>query len=265
MFEFLLFILVLAVGGFLILSSSSSKPKHGRSHLRSSDSFSPPITLETPAPPPKPDIPVPYRSRNRLMSQAEGSFFQVLELALPKDQYRLFGKVRVEDLIVVKNGLTRDMRQSARNRIRSRHVDIVVVDSKTFVPVWAIELDDKSHQAKDRQERDEFLDRAFEAAGLPLIRFPAKRGYTRESILSALGLSNASDEVPETSDSEPSNTVSGVTAAPQIAADHASEGCSKCAAPMKIRRMNGAGGRVVKVQVCSRYPECSHMVPLKVS
>ncbi|NWO04681.1 MAG: DUF2726 domain-containing protein [Alteromonadaceae bacterium] len=199
------------------------------------------------------------------MSQAEGSFFQVLELALPKDQYRLFGKVRVEDLIVVKNGLTRDMRQSARNRIRSRHVDIVVVDSKTFVPVWAIELDDKSHQAKDRQERDEFLDRAFDAAGLPLIRFPAKRGYTRESILSALGLSNASDEVPETAHSEPSNTGSGITAASQSAADDGAEGCSKCSAPMNVRRMNGAGGRVVKVKVCSRYPECCHMVPLKAS
>jgi len=199
------------------------------------------------------------------MSQAEGSFFQVLELALPKDQYRLFGKVRVEDLIVVKSGLSRELRQSARNRIRSRHVDIVVVDSKTFVPVWAIELDDKSHQAKDRQERDEFLDRAFEAAGLPLIRFPAKRGYTRESILSALGLSNASEEVPETTDSESPNTASGTTGGSESAVDQALEDCSKCSAPMNVRRMNGAGGKIVKVKVCSRYPECGHMVPLKAS
>ncbi len=263
MFEFLLFILVLAVGGFLILSSSSAA-KRDRSQLRSSASFSPPVTPVTP-PPAKPEIPVPYRSRNRLMSQAEGSFFQVLELALPKDQYRLFGKVRVEDLIVVKSGLTREMRQSARNRIRSRHVDIVVVDSKTFVPVWAIELDDKSHQAKDRQERDAFLDRAFEAAGLPLIRFPAKRAYSRESILSTLGISGTPEYLPETPGAESSELETQSVAGTGDEEYFRLEDCSKCAAPMKMRSVNGAGGKSVKVQICSRYPECRHMVPLQAS
>lgn len=264
MFGFLFVLGIVAVVAFLLLSPSSPMAKRVKVDSGSSDPL--PSRLEPLfTPPQQPEIPVPYRSRNRLMSEAEGSFFQVLELALPKDQYRLFGKVRVEDLIVVKNGLTRDMRQSARNRIRSRHVDIVVVDSKTFVPVWAIELDDKSHQAKDRQERDEFLDRAFEAAEFPLIRFPTRRGYTRESILSALGLSNASDEVPETADSEPSNTVSVMTAASQSAADHTSEGCSRCSAPMKVRFMSGAGGKLVKVKVCSRYPECRYLLPLPIS
>jgi len=193
------------------------------------------------------------------MSQAEGSFFQVLEMALPKDQYRLFGKVRVEDLIVVKSGLTRELRQSARNRIRSRHVDIVVVDSKTFVSVWAIELDGKSHQAKHRQDRDGFLDRAFEAAGLPLIRFPAKRGYTKESILSALGLSEASEKKAE---SESSHLTVETSSGGEVQVPEQLEVCSKCSAPMKTRDMNGAGGKIVKVKVCSRYPECRRMVPL---
>ncbi|MBB5319972.1 DUF2726 domain-containing protein [Marinobacter oulmenensis] len=201
------------------------------------------------------------------MSHAEGSFFQVLETALPADQYRLFGKVRVEDLIVVKSGLSREGRQSARNRIRSRHVDIVVVDSKTFVPVWAIELDDKSHRAKDRQERDEFLDRAFEAAGLPLIRFPAKRGYSREFILSTLGLSDTPDKTPEPialGVQAPSEEPEPVTE-PAPAAVPEPGNCSRCYAPMKIRNIKGAGGKTVQVKVCSRYPKCRRMVPLSTS
>jgi len=40
-----------------------------------------------------------------------------------------------------------------------------------------IELDDASHGRPDRQVRDEFLDAALLAAGLPLLRVRAKKAY----------------------------------------------------------------------------------------
>lgn len=270
MLEFLLFLVIVGAVGFLLLSPYSPLAKRDARRFDPVEPYVPrpssPIT-----PPAKPQIPVPYKRRGRLMSHAEGSFFQVLEMVLPADQYRLFGKVRVEDLIVVKSGLSREGRQSARNRIRSRHVDIVVVDSKTFVPVWAIELDDKSHQARDRQERDEFMDRAFDAAGLPLIRFPAKRGYSKEFILSMLGLSDTSDKASEPivqegqAPSEEPEPVTDPAPAPAPAAVPEPGNCSRCYAPMKIRNIKGAGGKTVQVKVCSRYPKCRRMVPLSTS
>ncbi|MCH8499127.1 MAG: DUF2726 domain-containing protein [Marinobacter sp.] len=135
----------------------------------------------------------PYRKNKRLMTEAEASFLRVLELALPAGEYRIFGKVRVEDLISVKRGLTRKQVMSARNRIKSRHIDIVIVDAKTFEPRWAVELDDKSHAAEARKKRDDFLNKAFEAAGFPLVRFVAKRAYSSQDILSQLGLLPAED------------------------------------------------------------------------
>ncbi|MEN7973211.1 MAG: DUF2726 domain-containing protein, partial [Verrucomicrobiota bacterium] len=40
----------------------------------------------------------------------------------------------------------------------------------TLAIVAAIELDDKSHQRKDRIKRDQFLNQVMESAGVPLIR-----------------------------------------------------------------------------------------------
>lgn len=267
MFEFLIFLVIVGTVGFLIASPFSPLAKRDTPRFDPGEPYARHPSTPVVIPPVKPQVPVPYKRRNRLMSHAEGSFFQVLEMALPEDQYRLFGKVRVEDLIVVKSGLTREGRQSARNRIRSRHVDIVVVDSKTFAPVWAIELDDKSHQARDRQDRDEFMDRAFEAAGLPLIRFPAKRGYSREFILSTLGLSDTPDKSSEpiAAGAESSSEESEPFTDPVPGAAPEPGTCSRCYAPMKIRNIKGAGGKTVQVKICSRYPKCRRMVPLEAS
>ncbi|MCL1125045.1 DUF2726 domain-containing protein [Shewanella surugensis] len=46
-----------------------------------------------------------------------------------------------------------------------------------------MELDDKSHQRKKVQARDEFVNRACISAALPLIRFKAKRGYSIQEII----------------------------------------------------------------------------------
>jgi hypothetical protein len=43
-------------------------------------------------------------------------------------------------------------------------------------------LDDSSHDAKDRQERDSLMDRILAAAGLPIVRVPAQHGYVVETL-----------------------------------------------------------------------------------
>lgn len=48
-------------------------------------------------------------------------------------------------------------------------------------PVLAIELDEKSHQRKDRKDRDAFVDQVFQAAALPLLHVPAAKGDQLEA------------------------------------------------------------------------------------
>jgi hypothetical protein len=118
---------------------------------------------------------LPYRLNPALLTDAERSFFLTLQHALDQ-RYLLFAKVRLADLLVIPAGTPR--RQGHFNRISAKHVDIVGCDLRSFAPMFAIELDDSSHQRASRQTRDVFVEDALRAAGLPLIRIAASRTYS---------------------------------------------------------------------------------------
>lgn len=117
-----------------------------------------------------------YYLRKTLFSPAERSFLGVLESVLPPG-IRVFGKVRLEDVFGVVKGLERGERQGAQNRIRSKHVDFLLVRATDLALLAGIELDDSSHDAEDRQQRDAFVDEVFKSAKLPLLHVPAQLTY----------------------------------------------------------------------------------------
>jgi len=122
-----------------------------------------------------------YQKEIFLFSLAERSFLGVLELVLG-NQFRVFGKVRLADVVKVKSGLIgRDWGQ-AFNRIKGKHLDFVVCDSSKLSIQLVIELDDSSHYRFDRQGRDKFVDEVLLGAGVPIVRFPVKRSYSVEEI-----------------------------------------------------------------------------------
>lgn len=120
----------------------------------------------------------PYEKKPAMMSRNEQAFYYALLRAVGK-QYDVFAMVRIADLLVVD---TVQKRQSWQNRINCKHIDFVLCDMKTQEPLLAIEVDDRSHQRKDRQERDYFVDRAFAAAQLPLLRVVATRNYVTKEV-----------------------------------------------------------------------------------
>lgn len=65
-------------------------------------------------------------------------------------------------------------------------MDFVLCDSKTLAPVLVLELDDASHNAKSRQQRDAFVDRVFQAAGLPILHVKAQGAYDSAELSRAI-------------------------------------------------------------------------------
>ena len=126
-----------------------------------------------------------YYAKKSLFTPAERSFLSVLEAVLSSD-VRVFGKVRLEDVIGVKSGLERDERQAARNRITSKHVDFLLVRARDLAPLAGIELDDSSHEREDRRQRDEFVDAAFASANLPLLHVTVKKSYDPAELEAAI-------------------------------------------------------------------------------
>ena len=54
-------------------------------------------------------------------------------------------------------------------KISQKHVDFVICDKNLRV-LFAVELDDSSHNTADARKRDLFKDQAFRAAKIPLKR-----------------------------------------------------------------------------------------------
>jgi hypothetical protein len=117
---------------------------------------------------------LPYRKRDYLLTAAERSFYEVL-CSILDGQLLVFAKVRLADLVWMSKGTAN--RQSHFNRIQSKHVDFVLCDREKIAPVLVIELDDSSHEADERRDRDTFVDAALSAAELPILHIPARKAY----------------------------------------------------------------------------------------
>lgn len=124
---------------------------------------------------------LPYVAAGSLLTPAECSFFCVLQKALAPD-YHIFAKVRLADIIELQRGLSARRRSAAFNRISAKHADFVACDPQTFRIVGVIELDDSSHRAAKRQQRDQFMDSALAAASVPILRVPAQRSYSPSTL-----------------------------------------------------------------------------------
>ncbi len=118
---------------------------------------------------------LPYGRIPDLFTPAERHFLNTLDQATPEN-LRVFGKVRIADVLRV---TTSNRKRFWRyfTQISSKHLDYVLVDRTSMRIVCAIELDDRSHDRRDRGVRDTFVNEACTTAGLPLIRVPAARHY----------------------------------------------------------------------------------------
>ena len=124
--------------------------------------------------------PLGYRRVDTIFTPAERRFYRVLQDLLPAGCH-IFAKVRVADVILPQKGSDRSRWRSAFNRVACKHFDYVVCDEGMRI-LFAIELDDASHQKKERKKRDRFLEWACESAGVELLRVPLRREYDRAAL-----------------------------------------------------------------------------------
>lgn len=142
-------------------------------------------------------ISYPYQKQPFLLTKAERSFFGVLQQAVGGD-YCIFSKVRLADIIKVNSGLSASNRQKAQNRISGKHVDFVLCNTHDLSIHCVIELDDKSHEKLERQQRDDFVDAALHAAGVRIFHFPVQQTYNLNEVRKLLSKpSTVSEQVKE--------------------------------------------------------------------
>lgn len=108
-----------------------------------------------------------YRRKSFFMSPAEHDCFDALIVAVGNDYY-IFGQVHLPT--IVNHKIYGQNYHGAFRHIDEKSVDFVLCDKNYISPKLAIELDDKSHERPDRQERDREVQSILKNAGIPLLR-----------------------------------------------------------------------------------------------
>jgi Protein of unknown function (DUF2726) len=121
---------------------------------------------------------LPYVSRGQLLSRGEMAFFRALRSAIGRE-YLITFKVRAADLLSCSE---ESWDAGFGYMVARHHLDFVVCDYRSTEILAAIELDDRSHELDQRKRRDDFLNDAFAAARIPLIRFRAASKYAPRTI-----------------------------------------------------------------------------------
>lgn len=104
-----------------------------------------------------------------LLTKNEWNFHKDLKKITDKYNLHILAKVRLADIVGVKKGLSSKENYRAFSKIKAKHVDFVLAKPENLAVLCAIELDDRSHDEIDRQQRDFFLDKVCETVKLPII------------------------------------------------------------------------------------------------
>lgn len=126
--------------------------------------------------------PILYKPRGALFTKAEQKFLDALD-AISGDAFRVFGKVRVSDILIP--SVNQFEKGSGWHwlfsQVSQKHVDFVITD-KQLNFLCAVELNDKSHEREDRIKRDNFLQEAFGSAGLALVWVNLSSQYLHQEL-----------------------------------------------------------------------------------
>lgn len=124
-----------------------------------------------------------FARRDYIMTQAEAKLFRRLE-TIAGDRYYVFPQVHLSSLLDhrVRNGQSW---RGALSKIQRKSVDFVLVDKTSLRTMYAVELDDRTHDRPDRQERDDMVARCLLDVDIPLVRLHKIDAMSDDDIESA--------------------------------------------------------------------------------
>ena len=108
-----------------------------------------------------------YARKDCVMTPAERECFLALLAEMGVD-YHFFPQVHLDSIVAPR--VSGSKRFAAFRHINQKSVDFVACDKKNLRPLFAIELDDKTHSQRNRIKRDREVARILQGAGIPLVR-----------------------------------------------------------------------------------------------
>ncbi|HEY4745315.1 MAG TPA: DUF2726 domain-containing protein [Desulfuromonadaceae bacterium] len=201
-----------------------------------------------------------------LFTPAEHSFLGVLEQAVDSRRYRVFGKVRLADIIRPIKGLPPRARTTAMNRIGRQHVDFVICSAADLAVVGVVELDDLIHIRGEGAVREVCVDQALAMARIPVVRFPTRREYALDhvrdrlaEIISPAGKPPHAPGVQAEPDRAEAAAAEHMRCTP-VQAGAAAPTCPNCATEMRKRQAVKGEHAGKWFWACPEFPRCRQVV-----
>ena len=212
---------------------------------------------------PLPESPdYPYVRESALLNAYEQSLHDAL-ISVLDDQYRVFAKVGLANILSIDPELPDRGLASALERIEREHVDFVLCETDGTGILGVIQLDPYTHQPDGRRRHDTFIDLALKAAGVPVVRMPIKEIYsehelrveiTRSMVLN-WGKTDAKDPYMI---SGPNSETPGPISGGQSLGE-----CPDCGSQLQVRRAHKGKFAGKHLLVCTRYPACKNIRLIK--
>ena len=145
------------------------------------------------------------------------------------------------------------------NRIAQRHLDFLLCKPNSMEPILGIELDDASHNSSKRKKREEFVNEAFEAAKLPLLRITAQRDYDPQELGAKIAQCLKKTKAPSTNTDQTDQSTT-----PEVTEENTTSPplCPKCGVPMIIREAKRGKFQGRQFYGCPNYPNCREVLPV---
>ena len=140
-------------------------------------------------------FPFPFEKKGVVFTPAEKNFQNLVEQALGQN-YRVINRVKLSDMVTIRNGVSAKAGQTATNNADNKYLDFVICDKESMKLLAAIDLVDTQGKGY-KVKKDWFVSGALEAATIPHIRIKVKSNYSVDEIRTCINsrlLGNTSPE-----------------------------------------------------------------------
>ncbi|ALO36245.1 hypothetical protein CMT41_17040 [Colwellia sp. MT41] len=125
-------------------------------------------------------FPFPFDSKKAIFTPAEKNFQNLVEQALGT-KYRVLNRVKLSDVVTIRNGVSSRASQSAAKSAEAKYLDFVICERSTMKLLGAIDLVDTQGRGY-KIKKDWFVSGSLAAASIPHLRIKVKANYTLEEI-----------------------------------------------------------------------------------
>lgn len=125
-------------------------------------------------------FPFPFDSKSAIFTSAEKNFQNLVEQAMGTE-YRVLNRVKLSDVLTIRNGVSDKASQAAAKNADKKYLDFVLCDRKSMKLLGAIDLVDTQGKGY-KLKKDWFVSGALEAASIPHLRIKVKANYTVDEI-----------------------------------------------------------------------------------